>query len=345
MFSLRTWQAASISLLLCSVLASHTAFAGGRRAIEDQRYNDDRRPHGHDRHGHDQHESHEPRILQVQVDLESNEIYIHGTQLVQKNIQPGVTLADSELFVTSATENLIIALLKPGTQPGDYLLTVSCPKHDHKGANYDLTIGVSSSSNLPGLQGPPGPAGPQGEPGPQGPVGATGPQGPTGPQGDPGSVGPQGPVGMTGPQGPAGAAGPQGPSGPKGDPGITGPQGPAGATGPAGSKGDKGDKGDTGLQGPAGPQGFPGPAGPQGIAGMSGLEIVTVTQPAWPSAQALIASCPAGKKVIGGGASVQSSNAVLVGSFPIDKAWSAVARQPDNSTVDLAVFAICAFVN
>jgi hypothetical protein len=55
---------------------------------------------------------------------------------------------------------------------------------------------------------------------------------------------------------------------------------------------------------PAGPQG---PQGPAGAPGASGYQIVTATSPPAPAAvvtQNVIASCPSGKKAVGGGAEV-----------------------------------------
>jgi collagen triple helix repeat protein len=97
-------------------------------------------------------------------------------------------------------------------------------------------------------------------------------------------VGPPGAPGPAGPQGPAGPAGPQGPAGP------AGPQGPAGPAGP---------------QGPQGPQG---PAGPPGSSGVSGYEIVTGESGFGPESLKLaFAQCPAGKSLLGGGATTQST--------------------------------------
>jgi len=94
----------------------------------------------------------------------------------------------------------------------------------------------------------------------------------------------QGTVGPTGPAGPAGATGPAGPSGPQG---ATGAQGPTGAAGPTGATGA------TGAQGATGP------------SGMTGYEVVTATAQSGSSNVAVAtANCSAGKRIIGGGASV-----------------------------------------
>lgn len=119
----------------------------------------------------------------------------------------------------------------------------------------------------------------------------------------------------TGPQGPQGIQGVPGPQGQKGD---TGSQGPQGVQGP---KGDKGDRGETG---PAGATGSQGPAGPPGA---SGYEIVREEINAegglgnagigWWDATA---TCPAGKKAVGGGVqtgfSFRSYDDNILDSFP-----------------------------
>ncbi len=63
-----------------------------------------------------------------------------------------------------------------------------------------------------------------------------------------------------------------------------------------------------------------------------------------PNFQRRTVLCPAGKRVIGGGAEAQGPNAVLVGSFPTDGAngWIGLGRQIGTSTVGISVFAVCA---
>ncbi len=76
--------------------------------------------------------------------------------------------------------------------------------------------------------------------------------------------------------------------------GQTGPQGPQGDTGAIGAAGPQGATGETG---PAGPQ------GPAGANGVSGAQIVEATQikSAFDPDFDVLASCPAGKKALGGG--------------------------------------------
>jgi hypothetical protein len=103
---------------------------------------------------------------------------------------------------------------------------------------------------------------------------------------------------------------------------------PAGA---AGAKGDKGDKGD------------------QGAPGVSGFEIVSSVS-AFDSSETKYqsTSCPAGKKLIGGGAAVNPSSrgAALIGSSPDgpNSRWYVTAREVVATSFDwnLFVWAICA---
>jgi hypothetical protein len=133
-----------------------------------------------------------------------------------------------------------------------------------------------------------------------------------------------------------------------------GPQGPQSPKGPKGSKGDKGQKGDKGDKGATGP------------AGVSGYEVVNQTfsevfiensgSPRGLS-EVKTVSCPAGKRVIGGGSDL-GTNAAQNGqqrqvtvslSAPngTGTAWS--VQLFNNSTsldtsIDLRVYAICASV-
>jgi hypothetical protein len=99
---------------------------------------------------------------------------------------------------------------------------------------------------------------------------------------------------------------------------------------------------------PAGPTGPAGPAGPAGPPGLSGLErvestsaintIVTKTQ---------TTACPAGKKLLGGGARLNPvlAQVAIQTSFPDnDNIYRATAREIVNTgaTWSLTVFAVCA---
>jgi hypothetical protein len=91
-----------------------------------------------------------------------------------------------------------------------------------------------------------------------------------------------------------------------------------------------------------------GPAGPPGV---SALEIVTLATAADSSTpKSATASCPAGKKVVAGGARATGTGAVEVAvseSYPSSATqWSALAREinPIGSTWMLTTYALCAVV-
>ncbi len=97
-----------------------------------------------------------------------------------------------------------------------------------------------------------------------------------------------------------GLVGPPGPAGPPG------PPGPARAQGPAGPVGPQGPVGATGAQGPAGPTGPQGPAG-----SLTGYQIVSFdTTKQDTDEQIAVATCPAGKHVLGGGSFIFNDTAV-----------------------------------
>jgi hypothetical protein len=109
----------------------------------------------------------------------------------------------------------------------------------------------------------------------------------------------------------------------------------------------------TGPAGPAGPAGTvgpAGPAGPQGAPGVSGLEIVTVSSVSNSTVgKAIEASCPAGKKLLGGGAQLFGApgSLALDESFPNGAAtWRATAYEvaPTASNWTVTAYAICATV-
>ena len=135
-----------------------------------------------------------------------------------------------------------------------------------------------------------------------------------------------------------------------------GPQGPQGPKGPKGSKGDKGQKGDKGDKGATGATGVSGyevvnqtfkEVFIENSGGMRGLsEVKTV-------------SCPAGKRVIGGGTNL-GTNATQNGqqrsvsvsmSAPngTGTAWSVQLFNNETSgagtSIDLQVYAVCASVS
>lgn len=142
-----------------------------------------------------------------------------------------------------------------------------------------------------------------------------------------------------------------GPQGPQGDPGPAGPQGPQGDMGSAGPQGEPGP------QGPQGPQGEVGPQGPAG--GISGYEIVYAPGSFDSSVEHVtIATCPDGKRLLGGGASIfpslldsnrDAAPLSLKDSTPRDElgqAWFARAAEitPYSFAWTLDAYAICANV-
>lgn len=150
--------------------------------------------------------------------------------------------------------------------------------------------------------------------------------------------------------GPAGPRGEIGPAGAKGERGPAGEMGPVGPTGPMGPTGDAGPKGDSGLPGPKGDKGDP------GAPGFSGYEIVFATNSGFGNSQvrqyaSAQAVCPAGKKLLGGGARTHSPETALTSNGPIyaysnTPTWFAEARDvtPGSNTVsvDVEAWAFCA---
>jgi hypothetical protein len=164
--------------------------------------------------------------------------------------------------------------------------------------------------------------------------------GETGDQGDQGKLGPQGNPGDQGPQGKDGAAG--------GD-GLDGAQGPQGKGGAQGSQGKGGAQGPQGKGGSQGPQGKPGPAGSPGI---SQYQIVSATFNINLCGGGICGirrevSCPAGKRVIGGGVENHTFKTTLLSSHPLgDNRWEAWVVNYDASVraVSMIVYAICASI-
>jgi hypothetical protein len=134
--------------------------------------------------------------------------------------------------------------------------------------------------------------------------------------------------------GPQGAQGPQGAVGPQGPVGPVGPIGPAGAQGPIGPIGA------------AGPLGAVGPAGNAGAAGSAGLEVieVSVNNPVLATDQQLLAQCPAGKKVIGGGFIQNPANGNVAENRPTTdrSAWYVYVTDLALNSPTIKAFALCA---
>jgi hypothetical protein len=121
--------------------------------------------------------------------------------------------------------------------------------------------------------------------------------------------------------------------------GVAGEQGPAGPEGPIG---------------PAGPQGSAGPAGAQGPPGISDLQVVTAESANNSTAFKFEdAFCPAGTRVVAGGASIGGTVATyaataLIHSYPFDETrWRGAASEIGAGTANdwhVTVYAICATV-
>jgi hypothetical protein len=129
----------------------------------------------------------------------------------------------------------------------------------------------------------------------------------------------------------SGAQGAQGEAGLQGSQGIPGPQG---AAGPSGTEGPQG------TAGSQGPQGVPGAPGPAGVAG---YEIVNThgTLPANGTVQ-VVATCPSGKRVLGGGYVAPSASDTAPLSRPEgDSGWR-VDFKSNGGSGDASVYAICA---
>lgn len=113
---------------------------------------------------------------------------------------------------------------------------------------------------------------------------------------------------------------------------------------------------DWNIQGPAGPQGLqgePGPAGPPGPSGVSGYEIVSHKEILAPGTFASVhVECPTGKKVLGGGFSIETPDDVKVFSSDpsdglgnlIDHGWNVFVHNAGSVSRQTTVSAICASV-
>ena len=98
------------------------------------------------------------------------------------------------------------------------------------------------------------------------------------------------------------------------------------------------------------PAGAPGPAGPPGVSGLQRTDISTSTDSGSP--KSVGATCPSGKRAIGGGARVSgggSSEVSITDSFPeVDGSrWNtrAVEVNATNASWVLTAFAVCATVS
>ena len=105
-----------------------------------------------------------------------------------------------------------------------------------------------------------------------------------------------------------------------------------------------------GPPGPAGPRGLPGPKGAPGVSGLERVDASTSSSSA--NSKSVVATCPSGKRVIGGGAQATGSGAIKVSinqNFP-DSAgnkWNAQAVEvvSTGQPWQLQSYALCANVS
>lgn len=308
-------------------------------------------------------------VYQVPPGDPSNTLGVPLLRITGKNLSPNsiVDINGVKLILNDATKTPTMLEVKcptlttdksPCSKDGEFmegnyeLLVWNNWKLDgnSNGDSFDFTIDDDSKIGT----GPTGPTGATGATGPTGATGTTGDAGPTGPKGD---IGPTGPAG--GPTGPTGDVGPTGPKGDVGPTGPTGDMGPTGATGATGPTGPAGATGATGPQGPkgaTGSQGVKGDTGAQGPAGVSGWQrIIGTVSPDNENDKAVTATCPAGKKAIGGGFLTSNvsnpSRVVITSSYPSsDGTWTATGivqntRFTNDGSYSLAAYVICATAN
>jgi hypothetical protein len=108
--------------------------------------------------------------------------------------------------------------------------------------------------------------------------------------------------------------------------------------------------GPAGPPGPAGPRGLPGPKGAPGVSGLERVDASTSSSSA--NSKSAVATCPSGKRVIGGGAQAMGTGAGKVSinqNFP-DSAgnkWNAQAVEvvSTGQSWQLQAYALCASVS
>ena len=109
-----------------------------------------------------------------------------------------------------------------------------------------------------------------------------------------------------------------------------------------------------GADGADGQDGAQGPQGVQGPAGISGLVTVTDQSPINSVNKNVDVECPAGTKILGGGATLiggegfvalDLSNAIIIGGFPDTWRGGASEINPTASNWSIIVRAICATVS
>jgi len=118
-------------------------------------------------------------------------------------------------------------------------------------------------------------------------------------------------------------------------------------------QGPKGPIGPIGPQGEQGPEGLPGPQGPAGISGLVVVSNAVEPPSADPHRIQGWATCPTGKKVIGGGYGLDgayqgatvTSNRPSISVDPPQEGWGVSGEKfTDNYEWTITVWAICANV-
>jgi hypothetical protein len=123
------------------------------------------------------------------------------------------------------------------------------------------------------------------------------------------------------------------------------PSGPPGPKGDAGPSGAKGDQGDPGAGGPKGDKGDPGDPGTPGVSGYSSV-VGAGTNLGAGAFGGAVASCPTGKKALGGG--FNTSKGVFVSYNGLDSSHTAWIAQGQNSIAVagwIQAFVICGTVS
>ena len=128
---------------------------------------------------------------------------------------------------------------------------------------------------------------------------------------------------------------------------LIGPAGPKGDKGDTGLKGDKGDTGPQGLTGNTGATGPRGLTGNTGAPGISGYQIVRVNGTVSNAFSPLLnhtASCPSGKKALGGSCQNLTTGSTVTGSRVTENSYICnYSTSGLNEQVQTSV--VCATVN
>ena len=120
----------------------------------------------------------------------------------------------------------------------------------------------------------------------------------------------------------------------QGAPGLEGPQG---ATGPQGPAGKPGEDGLRGPQGPKGDKGDPGQDANTHRVIKNGQETVTADE----GTHHLDLDCDNGQVPLGGGFRVESGDATVASSYPVNTGWHLDVNEPTSGS-RVWVYVVCA---